>query len=167
MAAVGMGSGDIQKYLEPGVVAACENSERSTTLAGDADVVERVVSRIKEAQPSIQARFLQVDEAYHSHHIVAVKDEVSAKKLFSSTVTGRQLTSDCEVGAEYWQRKLGSRVLFHSAVSSIIQHEIANNMVFLEIGVSLRACGPFAINPIPAFLMCQHLSAIKLMSNHT
>lgn len=90
-----MGSGDIQKYLEPGVVAACENSERSTTLAGDADVVERVVSRIKEAQPSILARFLQVDEAYHSHHIVAVKDEVSAKKLFSSTVTGRQLTSDC------------------------------------------------------------------------
>jgi acyl transferase domain-containing protein len=114
MAAVGMGSEDIQKYLEPGVVAACENSERSITLAGDADVVERVVSRIKEAQPSILARFLQVDEAYHSHHIVAGKDEVSAKKLFFSTVTCRQLNSDCEVGAEYWQRKLGSPVLFYS-----------------------------------------------------
>lgn len=100
MAAIGIGSRDIQKHLEPGVVIICENSERSATLASDADVGERVVSRIKEAQPSLLARLLQVDKAYHSHYIAkishdyftSIKDEVSAKfpkKLFFRSVTGR------------------------------------------------------------------------------
>ncbi|GKZ27195.1 type I Iterative Polyketide synthase (PKS), partial [Aspergillus brasiliensis] len=153
MAAIGMGSKDVQKYLEPGVVIACENSAMSLTLAGDAEVVKRVSSRIKEAEPDILVRLLRVDKAYHSHHMseigqnyyALIKQKVSAKppnKLFFSGVTGKQLTLDNDLGAKYWQRNLESPVLFHSAISSIMQHEIANNMIFLEVGPHSALAGP-------------------------
>ncbi|GAQ45906.1 polyketide synthase [Aspergillus niger] len=153
MAAIGMSSQDAQKYLEPGVIVACENSAMSITLAGDVEVVKRVISRIKDDQPAMLARLLQVDKAYHSHHMSEIghdyynliKQKVSARiptKLFFSSVTGKQLTVDCDLGAQYWQRNLESPVLFHSAVSSIIQHDIANNMIFVEVGPHSALAGP-------------------------
>ncbi|XRM46506.1 hypothetical protein ABZX51_009537 [Aspergillus tubingensis] len=153
MAAIGMSAQDVQRYLEPGVIIACENSALSVTLAGDVEVVKRVVSRIKDHQPAILASLLRVDKAYHSHHMSevgqayhdSIKQEVSAKlptKLFFSSVTGKQLTPDCDLGARYWQRNLESPVLFHSAISSIMQHNIANNMMFLEIGPHSALAGP-------------------------
>ncbi|POR37432.1 Polyketide synthase [Tolypocladium paradoxum] len=153
MAAVGMGSDDVQEYLQPGVIVACENSPKSVTLAGDSKVVELAVARIKEARPDILARLLQVDKAYHSHHMAEIGDdyhaliehEVSAKnptKLFFSSVEGRLLTRGSGLGSRYWQKNLESPVLFSSAVSSIIQHDIAKNMVFLEVGPHSALAGP-------------------------
>ncbi|OJI87738.1 hypothetical protein ASPTUDRAFT_61784 [Aspergillus tubingensis CBS 134.48] len=153
MAAVGMGSRDVQKYLEPGVVVACENSPMSVTLAGDIGVVKLVISKIRDEQPATLARLLQVDKAYHSHHMSEVgqeyheliKQEVSAKhptRLFFSSVTGKQLSVDCDLGAKYWQTNLESPVLFYSAISSIMQHDIANNLIFLEVGPHSALAGP-------------------------
>lgn len=66
MAAVGLGSDDVSKFLESGVVIACENSPSSTTISGDLDQLDKVLERIKAQRPDITARQLKVDMAYHS-----------------------------------------------------------------------------------------------------
>ncbi|KAJ5953151.1 Acyl transferase/acyl hydrolase/lysophospholipase [Penicillium verhagenii] len=153
MAAIGLGSEDVQEYLQPGVVVACENSPKSITLSGDYEAVEAVVAKIKEAHPDVLARQLKVDKAYHSHHMadvgedyhVLIEHRVSAKnptKLFFSSVETKVLTQGSSLGPRYWQKNLESPVLFKTAVSSIIQHEVAKNMVFLEIGPHSALSGP-------------------------
>jgi acyl transferase domain-containing protein/SAM-dependent methyltransferase len=153
MAAIGMGSDEVQQYLQTGVIVACENSPKSITLAGDTQEVEIVVARIKEAKPDVLARKLQVDKAYHSHHMAEIGDkyhaffeqEISPKeptKLFFSSVENKVLTQSSDFGPKYWQKNLESPVLFKSAVSSIIQHDIAKNMMFLEIGPHSALAGP-------------------------
>ena len=66
MAAIGLGREAVSKYVEPGVVVACENSHCSVTLSGDTEGVERTVKRIQEEQPGVLARFLRVEKAFHS-----------------------------------------------------------------------------------------------------
>jgi acyl transferase domain-containing protein/protein-L-isoaspartate O-methyltransferase len=153
MAAIGMGSDEVQQYLQTGVIIACENSPKSVTLAGDAHEVEIVVARIKEANPEVLARRLQVDKAYHSHHMAEIGDQyhdllqkqISAKKptkLFFSSVENGLLTQSSDFGPKYWQKNLESPVLFKSAILSIIQHENAKNMMFLEVGPHSALAGP-------------------------
>ncbi|KAJ5783184.1 hypothetical protein N7457_004958 [Penicillium paradoxum] len=153
MAAIGMGTESAQEYLQPGVVVACENSPKSVTLAGDSEAVEAVLAKIKDDHPDILARQLKVDKAYHSHHMAEIGDEyralieqeVSAKtpiKLFFSSVENKLLTDAESFDAKYWQMNLQSPVLFRSAVSSIMQHEIAKNMVLLEVGPHSALAGP-------------------------
>jgi acyl transferase domain-containing protein len=69
MAAVGLGRDDVSRYLAPGVRIACENSGSSVTLSGDLEVLEKVMSDIKEAKPDILVRKLQVEMAYHSRKL--------------------------------------------------------------------------------------------------
>lgn len=66
MAAIGLGREDVSRFLESGVVIACENSQSSTTLSGDLGQVEKVVGKIKEECPDVLARMLKVEKAYHS-----------------------------------------------------------------------------------------------------
>lgn len=66
MAAVGMGVEAITPYLVDGVLVACENSPKNVTISGNADVVDKVLEAIKDAQPSVFTRRLQVNIAYHS-----------------------------------------------------------------------------------------------------
>lgn len=66
MAAVGLGKEDVTPYLDSGVRIACENSGASVTLSGDLEVLENVMSKVKEARPDILVRKLQVEMAYHS-----------------------------------------------------------------------------------------------------
>ncbi|KAI2691625.1 hypothetical protein LCP963914a_1826 [Penicillium roqueforti] len=153
MAAIGMGAEDIQEYLQDGVVVACENSPKSVTLAGDTHAIEKVVAIIKEAHPDVLARQLKVDKAYHSHHMAEIGDEYHAlieheistkapNKLFFSSVENELLTEAQHLGPKYWQMNLQSPVLFRSAVSSIIKHQISKNMVLLEVGPHSALAGP-------------------------
>ncbi|KAJ5965134.1 uncharacterized protein N7479_005010 [Penicillium vulpinum] len=153
MAAIGMGTEEVQEYLQPGVIIACENSPKSVTLTGDADAIENAVSSIKEAHPDVMARQLKVDKAYHSHHMTEIGDklyafiehEISAtapKKLFFSTVENKLLTEAQNFGPKYWQMNLQSPVLFRSAVSSILKHQTLKNMVLFEIGPHSALAGP-------------------------
>lgn len=66
MAAIGLGSHEMAPYMESGVVIACENSQCSVTISGDAEQVEKVVDTIKEQRPGVLARFLKVEKAFHS-----------------------------------------------------------------------------------------------------
>ncbi|KAJ5910086.1 Acyl transferase/acyl hydrolase/lysophospholipase [Penicillium tannophilum] len=157
MAAIGLGSDSVQEYLQPGVTVACENSNKNVTIAGDCEAVELAITKIKEAHPDILAKKLQVDKAYHSHHMAEIGDKYHAfiknhissksskwtlKTLFFSSVEGKLLTQESSLESRYWQRNLESPVLFRSAISSIIQHGIAKNMVFLEVGPHSALASP-------------------------
>lgn len=69
MAAVGLGKDDVSIYLAPGVRIACENSGSSVTLSGDLDILEGIMSKIKEQRPDVLVRKLQVEMAYHSRKL--------------------------------------------------------------------------------------------------
>lgn len=66
MAAVSLGTQEVQDFLVDGVVVACENSPSNTTLSGDINVLEQVLASVKAARPKASARLLRVDVAYHS-----------------------------------------------------------------------------------------------------
>jgi acyl transferase domain-containing protein len=57
MAAIGLGRDEILPYLVPGVVIACDNSQLSVTISGDTE------------QPSVFARLLRVEKAFHSRKL--------------------------------------------------------------------------------------------------
>ncbi|KAI1138451.1 fatty acid synthase S-acetyltransferase [Hypoxylon sp. FL0543] len=145
MAAIGLGWEDTETYLRPGVVIACDNSPQSVTISGDAPAVRDVIAAIKKDSPGILARLLQVTKAYHSSHMAEVGadylklmgtqvDGTQPTVPFFSSVTGELLQTDRSLGAEYWKANLESPVLFRSAVSNLLQHELGKNAVFLEVG---------------------------------
>lgn len=66
MAAVGMSTKEVSRYLTDGVVIAAENSPNLTTISGDTNKLDQVLRIIKAEKADILARRLQVDIAYHS-----------------------------------------------------------------------------------------------------
>ena len=80
MAAIGMGKEEVRKYLVRGVRIACENSISSVTLSGDLNILESVMSTIKESMPDVLVRKLQVEMAYHSRKFCLDSCYFSAKK---------------------------------------------------------------------------------------
>ncbi|RMZ82891.1 hypothetical protein DV737_g1950, partial [Chaetothyriales sp. CBS 132003] len=168
MAAVGMSWAETEKYLVSNVTIACDNSPKSVTISGDVDAVKSVIAAIKEEQPQTLARLLQVDKAYHSHHMkeighhyqALIGDQVvgrSPSALFFSSVTGKLVDSEHTFGPTYWQDNLESPVRFREAVSAILSHNIGKNAVFLEIGPHGTLAGPLrqifahANSPAPYF----------------
>lgn len=66
MAAVGLGSQQVQPYLQPGVLVGCENSPGGVTLTGDKGALQSTLEQIRNAHPDTFVRILKVDRAYHS-----------------------------------------------------------------------------------------------------
>lgn len=162
MLAVGVGEHDIAKYLtflKRGVaVVACQNSPSSTTISGD----DLAISELSEilTKEGIFNRKLNVDTAYHSHHMQAaavdyknslgqIKDSntpnTTKVKLFSS-VTGSERSS--QFGADYWTTNLVSKVRFCDALQSLCRAEnsslrsIQPHRIFIEIGPHAALAGP-------------------------
>ncbi|KAI1828708.1 hypothetical protein F4861DRAFT_535124 [Xylaria intraflava] len=151
MAAVGLGSTDIQPYLVDGVVVACENSPSNTTLSGDEDKIVQVLEDVKNGHPDVLARRLQVDMAYHSHHMKSLGQDyerqlaphVSCKAPsvpFFSTVTGEIVTGD-SLDAAYWRSNLESPVLFNTGVKMLLESQGVNS-VLVEVGPHSALSGP-------------------------
>ncbi|EFQ96996.1 fatty acid synthase S-acetyltransferase [Nannizzia gypsea CBS 118893] len=153
MAAIGMSWEETEKYLAPNVTIACDNSPKSVTISGDVDAVKSVIATIKEEQPQILARLLQVDKAYHSYHMkeigedyqLLIGEEVVGRApsvLFFSSVTGNLLSTEQKIDSKYWQDNLESPVRFKEAVTAILKHEVGKNSVFLEVGPHGALAGP-------------------------
>ena len=66
MAAVGLGKDTMMPYLTPGLVIACENSPSSVTISGDIVELDKLLGKLKEENPNVFSRRLQVEMAYHS-----------------------------------------------------------------------------------------------------
>lgn len=156
MAAVGLSWDEASRYLQNGVVIACDNSHNGLTLSGDVDTLQKVVEAIKLDKPDVLMATLKVEKAYHSHQMVEMGEKyldaikkagvVSRGPLipFFSSVTGDLLatTAKGQLGPQYWRDNLECPVRFKGAVCSILRHPGLKNPVFLEVGPHPALAGP-------------------------
>lgn len=153
MIAVGLGDQDVGPYLSKlqsgKAVVACANSPTSTTVSGDESAIAELKLRLDEA--SIFCRKLQVDTAYHSHHMQSVAASYLADMAdivtavpdpsieFISSVTGMRKISG--FGAAYWVENLVSKVCFQDAIAVAAGSSRHSNLV-MEIGPHHALAGP-------------------------
>lgn len=165
MSAIGASWEEVNKFLVPGVVMACDNSPKSVTISGDPIEVRNVSTAIKEAIPGVFVSPLKVEKAYHSSHMTEVGSEYEdimenfgvegkAPTLpFFSTVTGGKLVGSSRVhgqlgsswlGPNYWRKNLECPVLFNAAVSSLLgdSETTVKNPIFVEVGPHAALSGP-------------------------
>jgi acyl transferase domain-containing protein/NADPH:quinone reductase-like Zn-dependent oxidoreductase len=161
MMAVGAGKAEITPLLdrvpsESGEVRiACINSPSSVTVSGDAAAIAELQTIIEEVYPGMFARKLQVDTAYHSHHMNLVAKDYTESLLhiqspqsttikFHSSLLGRLATS-AELDATYWVQNLTCAVRFDEAVQSMCQPvgDMKPDVDFLvELGPHAALQGP-------------------------
>ncbi|KAI1300936.1 putative polyketide synthase [Xylaria venustula] len=154
MAAVGLGREEVLPFLIPGVVIACENSHCSVTLSGDAEEVEKAIQSININRPGTFTRFLRVERAFHSHHMLQHGQvyeenlqpffpEVTAdpRTPFYSSVAGSKLKGVNVLGPSYWRKNMENPVLFNSALRSLLRDE-PNDIILIEIGPHPALGGP-------------------------
>ncbi|KAL9609603.1 MAG: hypothetical protein Q9167_005646 [Letrouitia subvulpina] len=152
MAAIGLGRADVTPYLRTGVIIGCENSPKSTTLTGDLDILEDIMSAIQKDKPEVLVRALHVECAYHSHHMKSVETkyrELLGKSIhskeptvpFFSSVTGGLLKNGEILSTSYWVQNLTSPVLFLSAVNAAVE-SLKTPIAFLEVGPHSALAGP-------------------------
>ncbi|KAI0426766.1 acyl transferase domain-containing protein [Xylaria sp. FL1042] len=151
MAAVALGSNEIQPYLGDGIVIACENSPHHVTLSGDEDRIMDAVRAIKYDHPEVATSRLQVDMAYHSHHMRKLGREYESQLSlhlsnrnvqvpFFSTVTSNRILGE-SLDAAYWRSNLESPVLFNTGVQKVLESQGLNG-VLVEIGPHSALSGP-------------------------
>ena len=153
MLAVGLSAEDALHRLNGSgdrVAVAAINGPDAVTLSGDGEALDQLARGL--AGDNVFHRFLQVEVAYHSHHMDPLEGELlqalhdlqprpAAVPLYSS-VTGRPLEGG-EVGAAYWWHNMRDTVRFAAAVDQLIQD---GHDLFLEVGphpvlaASITAC---------------------------
>jgi acyl transferase domain-containing protein len=163
MMAVGASAEQAQKWLdeltEGKCVVACVNSPSSVTISGDEAGIDELAAKLKESE--VFARKLKVDTAYHSHHMLAVKDPYTkaladmktregppnGPQMFTS-VTGHVINAK-ELGPSHWVTNLTSPVLFSDAVRELLQPRSLEDQnygcsvdIMVEIGPHSALQGP-------------------------
>lgn len=127
------------------VVVACVNSPRSVTISGDAAAIENLHKAL-EAK-GVFARVLQVDTAYHSHHMQAIAHEYLARLkeanvtvlssdsrvTMASSVT-EEIVENKSLGAEYWVSNLVQSVRFSGALTKLCTSDAHAVDILLEVG---------------------------------
>ncbi len=119
------------------------------------DAVQKAIANIKEAQPGypnhntqgrqglpLAPHWLQIGAGYHA----LIEDELDCKPpttLFFSSVTSKALGESDRLDARYWQRNLERPVLFRSTIAHLLQHSVAENAVFLEVGPTRPSRAPY------------------------
>ncbi|PYH49497.1 polyketide synthase A [Aspergillus saccharolyticus JOP 1030-1] len=161
MLAVGLSFADAREMcLRPSfvgrIVVAASNGPASSTLSGDSDAI-REMKALLDRQKTF-ARTLQVDVAYHSHHMIpcsaayleslkACEIQVKAPRsgcTWISSVTGRDAVQDGDVqgfAATYWVDNMVKPVLFSQAVQRSLCHS-RNLGACIEIGPHPALRGP-------------------------
>ena len=153
MLAINMSEKETQNYItmlgHPGnrLAIACVNSPISTTVSGDADAIVKLQGLL--ADRGLASRYLDVDTAYHSHHMRVVADvylrelgdispskALSEIKFFSSVTASEKVT---DFGSLYWVSNLVSTVRFSDALGAVYQHLISEasktiSCTFMEVG---------------------------------
>lgn len=140
MLSVAMGKEEIEDILSGvnqgstafGLTVACENSPRSTTIAGESSLIDRLKVLLDEKQ--VFARKLRVPVAYHSSQMdtVAAKYESLIGDLSGpasydgheqikmvSSVTGQCIEAHELLEPSYWSRNMVAPVQFSRTLSTI------------------------------------------------
>jgi acyl transferase domain-containing protein/thioesterase domain-containing protein/acyl carrier protein len=129
MLAAGLDPAQAEEFVArfPGEVAiAAFNGPNSVTFSGEGAPLEEV-ARMLETR-GIFNRFLQVNYAFHSHHMDVAKDELllalgkletaPAQLKMLSTVTGT-LVDGPELTADYWWRNIRQPVRFGTVIAAL------------------------------------------------
>ncbi|TVY82152.1 Reducing polyketide synthase [Lachnellula suecica] len=145
----------IQTLVAKEARIACFNSPTSLTISGDEPAIDELQAIMEKGQ--IFNRKLQVDVAYHSHHMELVaKDYLgclrslhtpkSTQIKFYSSLSGR-LGDASKLEPSYWVDNLTQPVRFSEAVTSMCEaqplegHKTGVNMI-IEIGPHSALAGP-------------------------
>lgn len=137
------------------ISVACVNSPKSVTLSGDTGAIDEMLKILTEEK--IFARKLQVQTAYHSHqmqHIaeeylktlesvqVAPWDQRKNVTMFSS-VKGRAIDANDDLGGAYWVQNMVSTVLFSDALKELCLDQSSQpSDVLVELGPHSALAGP-------------------------
>ena len=158
MLAVGASQKETQDLIDAttnsGVRVACVNSPSSVTVSGDIGGI-RLIQDLAEKK-SIWNRRLQVDVAYHSHHmdLVSRSYEDLLSELHPNVCVPVEFFSSlrgCKVDPRtltrsYWVENLKSPVLFSSAASELCEMTTVDSRrgvdVLVEIGPHSALQGP-------------------------
>lgn len=140
------------------LAVAAHNSPASVTLSGDADAIVHAKKIFDEEKKF--ARLLQVDQAYHSHHMlpcgdtyvealkacgVRVKKDRKSSCVWYSSVSGSDepVAPVEEIQDEYWRHNMTKSVLFTEAVSNALASDDQINLG-IEVGPHPALKGPVA-----------------------
>jgi acyl transferase domain-containing protein len=120
------------------VSIAAVNSAAAITLAGEPDALARIAEQLE--QEGIFNRFLQVEVAYHSPHMDALKPELgkALRRIRPqrpalppySMVTAR-LANDSPMDGEYWCDNIREPVRFAGTIEAVLAD---GHLAFLEVG---------------------------------
>ncbi|RDW89221.1 polyketide synthase BcPKS8 [Coleophoma cylindrospora] len=135
------------------VRVACYNSPSSLTISGDECAIDELQVLMEEKQ--MFARKLQVDMAYHSHHMGLVAKDYrnslhsleapkSTQVKFHSSLVGH-LIDGSKLEASYWVDNLAQSVRFSEALTTMCEpvdgYKTGVNML-IEIGPHSALAGP-------------------------
>ncbi|KAH7019732.1 putative FSP1 [Ilyonectria destructans] len=176
MVAIGVGQEESQRYLQQltgggKAMAACINSPRSVTIAGDLSAVHEVEAMAKN--DGVFAARLKVDIGYHSHHMAPIEgpylealgalpiedpqNDLFESVAFSSPVTGSRITSAQEVASpNHWAQSLVQPVQFLEAFTDMVlgDFDVSGSSVdvIVEVGPHTALRGPIRqIQELPEF----------------
>lgn len=161
MMAVGAGQSAVAPIIDqiPSALGqariACINSPSSITVSGDVEAVACLQELIEEQHPGMFTRKLQVDTAYHSHHMNHLAKDYTESLLplerpkpstvrFHSSLLGR-LAQSSELDASYWVQNLVCAVRFDEAMQSMCEPvgDLKSGVNFLvELGPHGALQGP-------------------------
>nr|URT29632.1 AmpB [Beauveria felina] len=166
MLAVGLGSEEVDKYLEgqrEAVKVAAVNSPGSVTLSGEPTAIDEI-SAAMTADGVFNRKLKTGGNAYHSHHMIAIGVEyaeileegihhirdsglASVEQRYQhvpwvSSVTPSKSTADFKAPASYWRANLESPVLFSQAVARLVDNEDVPIHSLVEIGPHPALKGP-------------------------
>ncbi|GAB1312343.1 Polyketide synthase [Madurella fahalii] len=184
MMAVGLSAeaaGELVREVKAGtVVVACVNSPSSVTISGDATGIDELHQTLTAR--GIFYRKLQVEHAYHSHHMRPIADAylghiasiTTAKETFripmASSVTGQLVSTPEQLGPAYWAQNLVSPVLFTDALATLLNHDPSRRRRRARPGESafdlLLEVGPHSTlkGPLRQILRQQNISTVTYVS---
>ncbi|KAG9199583.1 hypothetical protein G6514_008345 [Epicoccum nigrum] len=152
---------------------ACINSPTSITISGDEPAVTELQKLLEAAYPGISAKKLQVNTAYHSHHMDLVAKQYMealqelkvpepSRVRFFSSLLGRVVDSQ-DLDRSYWVQNLTCPVRFDEALQGMCQplngHKTGVNM--------LCELGPHAALQVPVKQTLKHIGGAALKIPYT
>jgi acyl transferase domain-containing protein/NADPH:quinone reductase-like Zn-dependent oxidoreductase/NAD(P)-dependent dehydrogenase (short-subunit alcohol dehydrogenase family)/aryl carrier-like protein len=161
MLAVGLGEADALAYVknyEGRLVVAAINSPQSITISGDEDAIEQLQQQLLDDE--IFVRRLQVEQAFHSHHMVPLAPQyrkslesslISSEAQhntcqFFSSVTGDLIGKSQHLDPTYWAENMVKPVQFEAALSKLLLHTLhghdQQDCILIEIGPHPALRGP-------------------------
>lgn len=165
MTAVGGTADEIQPIIdeltgsvkvEGKVSVACYNSPSSLTISGDSTALTAFEDELKSKHPDMFCRRLQVDTAYHCHHMNMIADEYRESIVrqmeqgsqsnnnepaqFFSSLHGHRVDGLECAHAEYWVRNLTNPVRFSEALDHMVKE--ADLDMLVELGPHSALQGP-------------------------